>query len=276
MTKGSTDAARLVAAAFAFAFLLGGASSARAEDPGPGVSPGLTSATTSSGGPPRESLPTTLTLFDRPHTIAELELGLLTLPTAPISPAQSGGNVPFAQKIFTGDAAAELGLHLLYRATRDFAVGAGASFGPNPSTDSQYVSGAGSLVRTHSRSYLFMGGEARYYALRAKWFEGFVGLNGGAIIVGDRFQTSGAPVAGVLGTREVTVRTEGFAFGVQAGADYIFTDNLVFGLSARASRWLLPEGNDPTQCDAVKDCPTLTGSVAAFELGLTLGYRIPL
>jgi hypothetical protein len=251
------------------AALVSAAGAARAEptDPPP-----------SAMSPAHESAnPKTPTLFDRPHTIAEVDLGLLTLPTAPISPAQSGGSIPIAQKIFTGDTTAELGLHLLYRATPDFVIGAGASFAPNPNSDSQYVSGgASSFTRTHSRGYLLLGGEARYYALRAKWIEGFVGLLAGTVVVADRFETTGTPVVGILGTREVTVRTTGFAFGVQAGANYIFTDNLVFGLNLRATRWLLPEGGGIGQCDAIGDCPTLTGSVAAFEIGLALGYRIPL
>ena len=42
------------------------------------------------------------------------------------------------------------------------------------------------------------------------------------------------------------------------------------GLALRADRWLLPDRkpfSQQTSCDPIGDCPTLTGSVAAFELG---------
>ena len=219
-------------------------------------------------------------LLDRPHTILELETGIIALPTAPVSAANRGGSLPFGQTLFKGDATIDLGAHVLYRAGRDWSIGAGAMFAPNPTSDSAYLSGTGTLLRTHTRSYLFLGGEARYYPLRYRWFEGWVGLTAGGQVIADRFVTSGADVPAILGTREVTVRTEGFSFGVQAGGDYLITDNLVLGVAIRANRWLLPNQQlnpraDPA-CSAIGDCPTLTGTVEAFELGLTIGYRIPL
>ena len=60
---------------------------------------------------------------------------------------------------------------------------------------------------------------------------------------------------------------------MQAGGSYIITDRWVAGLALRIDRWLLP--NSP-QCSPIGDCATLTGTVAAFETGLTIGYRLPL
>ena len=219
-------------------------------------------------------------LLDRPHTIAELEAGILALPTAPISAANRGGSLPFGQTLFKGDATLNLGMHLLYRAGRDWSLGAMATFAPTPTSDSAYLSGNGTLPRTHSRNYLFLGAEARYYPLRYRWFEGWVGLMAGGQIIADRFQTAGTDVPPILGTRQVNVATEGFALGVQAGGDYLISDNLVLGLSLRAQRWILPDTQldprvDPA-CSSIGDCPTLTGTVEAFEFGLTIGYRIPL
>jgi hypothetical protein len=51
------------------------------------------------------------------------------------------------------------------------------------------------------------------------------------------------------------------------------------GLALRADQWILPAQKPFSQessCDAIGDCPTLTGSVQAFELGVTVGYRIAL
>lgn len=218
-------------------------------------------------------------LLDRPHTVAELEAGIITLPTAPISAANRGGGTPVGA-IGSGDATIQTGVHLLYRATREWAFGAGVLFAPRPTSDTNYAGGATNLPRTHKRSYLFLGGEFRYFPLRSRWFEAWFGLDAGALIIGDRYSIDNAPqVPSILGTNEVTVSTEGFSVGLQVGADYLVNDNFVIGLALRADRWVLPSEKpfaQETSCDPIGDCPTLTGSVAAFELGLTFGYRIPL
>jgi hypothetical protein len=213
-------------------------------------------------------------LIDRPHTIAELEVGAIALPTAPISKATSGGDTPLLKGVFgKGDATIQTGLHLLYRGGRDWALGAGALFAPSPTSDSN-AGGLGILPRTHSRSYLFLGTEGRYVPLHLRMVEGWVGLTAGGIIVADRFTTDvGDRVPAILGTKEVTVRTEGFSLGVQTGVSWMFMDRWVAGAIFRADRWILP--NSPA-CTPIGDCATLTGTVAAFEAGLTIGYRIPL
>ncbi len=217
-------------------------------------------------------------LLDRPHTVAELDAGILALPGAPISPSNRGGATPLGT-VGSGDATLQTGLHLLFRASGEWSVGAGATFAPRPTSDYNY-GGASGLSRTHSRSYLTMGGEGRYYPLRFRWFEGWFGLRAGAVIIGDRFSTNeGSLVPPILGSKTVTVSTEGFSIGVQAGADYLLTDQWVIGIALRADRWILPTQKPFSQessCDAIGDCPTLTGSVAAFEMDLTVGYRLPL
>jgi hypothetical protein len=218
-------------------------------------------------------------LVDRPHTVAQLEGGILALPTAPISAANRGGATPLGT-VGNGDATVLTGVHILYRASRDWGIGAGATFAPRPTNDLSYVGSQPGLSRSHSRSYLFLGGEARYFPFRSRWFEGWVGLDAGGIIVADRFTTNAGPEpAPILGTQTVTVSTEGFAIGVQIGADYLISDQWVVGLGLRADRWILPAQkpfSQETSCDSIGDCPTLTGDVAAFELGFTVGYRIAL
>ncbi len=217
-------------------------------------------------------------LVDRPHTVLNLEGGIIALPNAAISPSNRGGNTPLGT-VGSGDATLQTGVHILYRATGDWAFGAGALFAPRPTNDTNY-GGASGLSRSHSRSYLWLGGEARYFPLRSRWFEGWFGLTAGAVVVGDRFTTNSAPqVPSILGSNTVTVSTEGFGVGLQLGADYLVTDQWVIGLAVRADRWVLPDQKAFSQqsaCDPIGDCPTLTGSVAAFEFGLTAGYRIPL
>src|SRR5205085_1574107 len=113
-------------------------------------------------------------VIDRPHTIAELEAGIIALPTAPISASQRGGDTPFLGKVGSGDATINLGIHVLYRWSESFAIGANGSFAPAPTGDDQY-GGDKNLPRTHSRSYLFLGAEGRYYPIHYKFAEAWVG-----------------------------------------------------------------------------------------------------
>jgi hypothetical protein len=211
-------------------------------------------------------------LLHRRHTIAEVEAGILALPNAPIS-GRIGGDTPFGP-IAKGDATLLTGLHLLYRGDELWAIGAGASFGPQPTADDEY-GGASGLSRSHARSYLKLVTEGRVIPLRFRTIEGWVGLTFGAVIVADRYVTNTPePVPPILGSKEVTVRTEGLAMGVQGGIDWLFTERLVAGLAVRLDEWLLPSER---RCSAITtDCSTLNGSVTAVEVGIKLGYRIPL
>jgi hypothetical protein len=214
-----------------------------------------------------------LRIIDRPHTVAELEAGIIALPNAPISPGQRGGAAPIIGKIGRGDATLQTGIHVLYRWSRQYALGAGAIFAPSPTSDSQY-GGLSSLPRTHSRSYLFLGMEGRYIPLQYKYFEAWVGLSSGAVIIADRFTTEyGDKVPPILGVPEVTIRTEGFAIGAQAGGNYYLSESWIAGANIRGYHWILPEGR---QCSSIGDCATLSGAVQVFEMGLTIGYRLPL
>ena len=214
----------------------------------------------------------------QPHTIAELELGLIALPNAPISIANQGGATPFG-RIGRGDATLQTGIHVIYRGGADWAVGAGALFSPLPTSNSDYRNALG-LQRTHARSYLFIGAEVRHFLYHSPLFEVWMGFSVGGVLVADRFSTNGTPVPAILGTRDVTVSTEGFGFGIQVGTTYALSDTWVLGLALRANRWFLPNApGDPTrdpECSSIGDCPTLSGPVEAFELGFTLGYRMPL
>jgi hypothetical protein len=218
--------------------------------------------------------PSTENVLTRPHTVAEIELGAIVLPTAPISASTHGGSVPFLA-LGKGDATIMTGLHLLYRGDQLWAIGAGALFAPHPTADTEYgIGGVTNIPRTHSRSYLWIGGELRLFPLHTRYFDVWGGLTAGGIIIADRFDNDAAtPVPSILGVPEYTVSTEGYALGAQIGGSWIATEHFVVGLTFRADAWLLPS---TAQCDPFKDCASLTGLVEAFELGLTLGYRLAL
>jgi hypothetical protein len=241
--------------------------------PAPAPAPHRHSESLPAPEPTRDAADAALSrIVDRPHTIAELEAGIIALPTAPISAGQSGGSTPFIT-IGRGDATLQTGLHVLYRWNREFAVGAGVLYAPFPTSDPEY-GGLRSLPRTHSRSYFFIGGEGRYIPIHYRFLEAWVGLSLGGVVIADRFNTdAGDKVAPIIGSKEVTVRTEGFAFGVQFGGSYFLSENWIAGINFRAYRWILPE---QPRCSSIGDCATLSGTVEALELGLTIGYRLPL
>ena len=221
----------------------------------------------------------TAPLLVRSHTLAELEVGILMLPSAPISVANQGGSTPFGT-IGKGDATVQTGLHVLYRGWPDWAFGAGIMFAPRPTSDTNYqqLGGLSGLHRSHTRSYFALGGEIRYFPYRSKWVEAWVGVVAGGVVVADRFSNESAtPVPTILGTPEATVRTEGFTASAQVGGDYLLTDHWILGLALRGGYWILPDAKpfrDEKACTAIGDCPTISGGATAFEVGLTVGYRL--
>ncbi|MBS2013777.1 MAG: hypothetical protein JST00_12870 [Deltaproteobacteria bacterium] len=275
-----TRAAAVAVAVMAFAGPARAESSTPADARAPAPKPSATPATNAASASQRPATEPMVgvadealsRIIDRPHTIAEIELGIVALPTAPISAGQSGGDTPFGT-IGRGDATMQTGLHVLYRFHRNFAVGAGALFSPFPTSDPEY-GGLRQLPRTHSRGYFFFGGEGRWVPLHWKFFEGWLGVSIGGVVVADRFNTdAGDRVAPILGTKEVTIRTEGFAAGLQMGGTYYITENWIAGTMFRAYRWILP---DTPRCSSIGDCGTLSGSITALEFGITIGYRLPL
>jgi hypothetical protein len=205
--------------------------------------------------------------------MAELNFGVIVLPAAPLSPARRGGDVVALGSIGRGDATLMVGLSALVRPSRFFGFGAGVRFGPQPTADDQY-GGLSGLSRTHSRSYLWLGAEARVSPWYFGRFETYTGLALGAVIIADRFVTNdGAPVPTVLGERVVTLATQGASIGVPLGVNWHFARHWTAGLATRPSLWFVP---DSRACTPIGDCATLTGRVFALEVGLSVGYHIPL
>src|SRR5262249_18165901 len=162
---------------------------------------------------------------NRRHTVAEAEIGVIALPTAPIS-GHRGGDTPIGT-IGKGDATLQTGVHLLYRGGREWAIGAGTLFGPRPTAGGEYGR-ARRRWGTHARSYLTIGTEGRYIPVHLKTLEAWVGATFGAVVIADRYVTNSAvSVPAILGSKEVTVRTEGLSLGLQAGLDWMFAERLV-------------------------------------------------
>jgi hypothetical protein len=202
---------------------------------------------------------------DRPYTVAQLGVGLLTLPAADVCLQ----NRPCTK----GDYSIELDFWQLYRANRYFAVGAGASFAITPVTDTP--PSPPNIVRSHTRSYFLVEATVRYYAVTTDTFEGWFGMTAGGVIVSDRYSIdrSEMSTAAIIGPRAATVRTEGGAIGALIGANWSFAPNWAVGLTARYMEFFLPHEAATT---VFLDRATLTDQQAAINVGISCSYRIAL
>ncbi len=208
----------------------------------------------------------------RRSTTVEMELGALVLPNAPISDAHRGGSFPLTT-LGRGDATAMVGLHFLYRGGIRWAVGASGRFSPLPTVDEDYGAGSG-VRRTHERAYVTATLEGRAYLLNQGPLQLFVGAEGGAVVVADRFRSpDGEQVPAVYGQHVVSIRTEGGTLSLLGGLTYALSDRWVLGATGRSGAWLLPT---QPNCGTLGDCATLRTDAAVVELGLTVGFRAPL
>lgn len=165
------------------------------------------------------------------------------------------------------------GLHFLYRGGRRWSIGAAGRFSPFPTVDEAYGEGSG-LERTHERAYFSATLEGRAYLLSEGPLQAYLGLEGGAVVVADRFRTLGGErLPAVYGEHNVSIRTEGLALSAMAGLNYALSDRWVLGALARSGGWFLP--SEPN-CTPVGDCATLRTDAGVVELGLTVGFRSPL
>jgi hypothetical protein len=202
---------------------------------------------------------------DRPHTLAQLGVGFMTLPGALVCLKN--------QPCTKGDSSIELDFWQLYRANRYFAIGAGATVAIKPTTDSPPTEAG--IDRSHTRSYFLVEGQGRYYAIHGETFEAWVGASVGGVIVSDRYTIEGGDSsnAAIIGPRSSTLRTEGGTVGGLIGAQWSFAPNWALGLNARYMRWFLP-GTPATT--VFLDRATLTDSQDAVTVGVSCSYRIAL
>jgi hypothetical protein len=202
---------------------------------------------------------------DRPHTLAQLGVGFMTLPGADVCLK--------GQPCTKGDSSIELDFWQLYRINRYFAVGAGATVAIKPTTDNPQNEGG--IDRSHTRSYFLVEGQGRYYAIHGETFEAWLGASVGGVIVSDRYTIEGndSSNAAIIGPRASTLRTEGGTVGALIGAQWSFAPNWALGLNARYMRWFLP---DTPATTVFLDRATLTDSQGAILVGVSCSYRIAL
>ncbi len=205
-----------------------------------------------------------------PHAAFQLGVGMLALPAAEACPV-SGPNGPECEPAETA-----LGFALQSLARVDnFGFGGGITwaFGLRPTTGA----GHDSLERQHSRSYFLVEGHFRYYLPRLAIWDSWVGASMGFVIVNDSWTTLADrdPYADTdfVGPRAVSLRTEGFAAALGAGVDWRFAKRWKFGTHVRYSNWLLPTEREATP---LGDLASLAGRVDSLDVGLVVGYLLPI
>jgi hypothetical protein len=201
----------------------------------------------------------------RPVGMAEGVMSVLTLPGAEVCVERSAGckkgDVVFAPEGWE-----------LYRWSTEWAFGAGVTLGLLPTAHPRQPPEL--IPRDHTRSYLTFEGMLRYYAYVGEHTEAWVGPFGGLVVVNDRFQVvDGDDDRALLGTRGVTVRTEGGSVGLAAGGAYSLTEHWYFLGNLRLSQWFLrwTPHKDPLGSEA-----SLSGRNTAITVSLGLGYRAAL
>jgi hypothetical protein len=202
---------------------------------------------------------------DRPYTMAQLGLGLLSLPAADVCLK--------SRPCTKGDTSFEVDFWQMYRANRRLAVGAGATIAINPTIDSP-PSEAG-IDRSHTRSYYLVEGQGRYYAIDSPFLEAWFGFSAGGVVLSDRYAIDEGekPTAALIGPRASTLRTEGATVGALVGMQWSFAPNWAAGFSARYMRWFLPHEAATT---VFFDRASLTAQQSVINFGLSCSYRIAL
>jgi tRNA A-37 threonylcarbamoyl transferase component Bud32 len=197
------------------------------------------------------------------YGMAEVGLGLLTLPTAQvcIERAEAGCS--------RGDRSLLLSGWPIFRRDQ-LALGAGVGFGLSPSADAPQSTEV-SIPRDHHRSYFTLEVTARYYVPLNAGLDGWLGLTTGLVVVNDTFRPlEGRTEQALVGPRGVTLLTEGGTLGIAGGMTAMLSPSLLVGGHVRGSNWFLPQ--EPAT-NALGDEASLQGNVLALELSVTLAYR---
>lgn len=199
-----------------------------------------------------------------PAGMVEFGFGWLTLPGAAVCTEEA------TQICRKGDTSLQVDGWPLYRASKRLAFGAGITLGLIPTTDAPKVDPPG-VERQHSRRYLTTEGIARYYLSVGDGMEGWFGLTSGLVVVSDAFtSTESFSDKALIGSRGVTIRTEGFTLGAAGGFAFSLAPGWSLVTTLRYGNWFLP---DARARDALGDEASVAGRNTMFSVGLGIGYR---
>ncbi|HTM45997.1 MAG TPA: hypothetical protein VL137_13645 [Polyangiaceae bacterium] len=199
-------------------------------------------------------------IFQRPHAVAQFDVGVLTLPGAPVClrPGVCDRANP----------ALLLSAWPLYRASKRLTVGAGLSITFAPA--SNVHDGSGAAERSHSSNYFLAESTARYLPIVGRIFEAWLGATAGLVVVNDSFKIAHtAPQQHYMGETGSSLATEGLTLGGALGAAWMLMPRLTLGGTVRGGGWWLPRHRATT---ALGDTASLGGNVPFIGGGLMLSY----
>jgi hypothetical protein len=198
--------------------------------------------------------------FQRPHTVAEFDAGVLTLPGAEVCVRADDCNAASPALLVSA--------WPLYRAHERFTFGAGLTIGFNPARDVN--DGESPVPRRHSSTFFVAEATARYLPWASNGFQAWLGVTTGLIVVSDAFRIErNQPEQRRVGDTGSSLASEGLALGGAAGATWALTSRLRLGGNLRLATWLLPEVPKRT---ALGDTASLSGVIPVLAVAVTLSY----
>jgi len=203
--------------------------------------------------------------LDRQHTLVELGIGALTLPSVKLCLETS---------CTTTDLTLLLSLKHFFKFNRTWGIGAGVSWGFRPTKEDASITtpDGRTIGREHTRNYFMLAGAARYYLIATDGFDFWTGLTAGVIVASDRYAPTQRGES-ILGPRSTGVVTEGLMGGFGLGADWAFRNNWTVGLWTTQMLWKFPTTKD---CAQTRECATVSGTLFSFETGVNVTYRVRL
>jgi len=198
--------------------------------------------------------------FSRPYGAIEFGVGVLALPDARVC-GEAGCD--------RGDVSVEVDAWPLFRASPNFAVGAGITLALTPTQDvPQRVV---PIAREHSRRYFQAEGIGRYYVVHGQALEWWLGVSTGLVVVSDNFRTRSAPPdLTLIGQDSANIATEGLTLGLGTGVTFGVSDVLQLGGTLRMARWILPSSHESI---AFGDEASLADRVTMLNLSLVVAYH---
>jgi hypothetical protein len=200
--------------------------------------------------------------FAHPYGLVEFGVGVMALPDAKLCGGEDAG-------CDKGDVSVEVDAWPLFRASPNYAVGAGMTLALIPMQDVPSVTTR--FPREHARRYFTAEGIGRYYFLHGPALEFWGGISAGLIVVSDNFRT---PMKNqqltIIGAESANIATEGLSLGLASGITFGVNRHLQVGATLRFANWYLP----PTpEVIAFDERASLSSRVTMLNLALTVAYH---
>lgn len=199
--------------------------------------------------------------FAHPYGLVEFGLGVMALPDAKLCGGDAGCD--------RGDVSLEVDAWPMFRASPNFAVGAGVTLALIPM---QEVPRADTTFpREHARRYFTAEGIGRYYFVHGQAVELWSGISAGLIVVSDNFRTRARnSTVTIIGSDSVNIATEGLSLGLASGITFGVSRHLQVGATLRFANWYLPPNPEVL---AFGEVASLSSRVTMLNLALTVAYH---